>query len=324
MRIIEPIAIDPGTPLLEYGSLSLDFIEQVYAVADPLGDPTALINTNVPEDDYDVWAAGSFDEGDRVLFEHKVYEALSTTTAQPDVGAVADPPSWLCVGVANRWKMFDEIISTQTTNPAIISVTIDPGAIVNALALFGLSGSEVTVTMNDSVEGVVFNETRPLQDNTAVTNWYGYFFEEIVQIEEAVFLDLPSYGTATVDISIVAGSETAKCGELVLGKQRELGVANFGTSVGIQSYSVKTTDDFGNTVITPRAFAKRADYDVSIDTNKIAGVQKLLASIRDVPIVYIGDEDRPETIVYGFYRNFDIVLSTPSISDCSLEVEGLV
>lgn len=324
MRIIQPIDISPGTPMLEYGSLSLDFLEEVYVVADPIDDATVLIDTNVPEDDYDLWAAGSYDEGDRVLFDHAVYEALTTTTDQPDVGVLADPPTWVYVSVANRWKMFDEIISTQTENPGIITVSIDPGTTVNALAMFGLNGSSLMVTMTDPIEGVVYSEERPLQDNTDITSWYAYFFEDIVQIDQALFLDLPSYGTAVLEVSIVAGSETARCGELVLGKQRDLGVANFGTSVGIQSYSVKSTDDFGNTVIVSRPFAKRADYDVTVETNKIAGVQKLLAAIRDIPIVYIGDENRPETIVYGFYRNFDIVLSSPTISDCSLEVEGLV
>jgi hypothetical protein len=53
-------------------------------------------------------------------------------------------------------------------------------------------------------------------------------------------------------------------------------------------------------------------------------VQKALADIRTTPTVFIGDEDRAETIVYGFYRGFNIVISTPSISDCSIEVEGLI
>jgi len=31
----------------------------------------------------------------------------------------------------------------------------------------------------------------------------------------------------------------------------------------------------------------------------------------------------PETIVYGYYRDFDIVLSNPSLSNGTIEVEGL-
>jgi hypothetical protein len=53
-------------------------------------------------------------------------------------------------------------------------------------------------------------------------------------------------------------------------------------------------------------------------------VQKVLADIRTTATVFVGDPNRPETVVYGFYKQFNIVLSTPSISDCSIEVEGLV
>jgi hypothetical protein len=56
----------------------------------------------------------------------------------------------------------------------------------------------------------------------------------------------------------------------------------------------------------------------------VSAVQKLLADIRTTPTVFIGEDDKPETVVYGFYKQFNIVISTPSISDCSIEVEGLV
>jgi hypothetical protein len=324
MRIIQPIAIEPGTPLLEYGSLSLDFLAQQYVVADPIGDPTVLIATNVPEDDAAPWAAGSYSSGNTVLFDHQVYEALATTSAQPDIGAAADPPSWLLLGAANRWKMFDGIISNQTEQLGIISVSIRPGTPVNALALFGVNGSELSVRVTDPVAGIVYDETRPLQDNSAITNLYAYFFEDIVPIRDVVVLDLPSYRNATIDITIVAGADVARCGELVLGRQREIGRAAFGLSHGIDSYSkVQRNEDFGDITIVKRAYSKRCDYDVILQTNRVDAVQDLLASIRDTPIVYIGDRNRRSTIVYGFFRTFTIVLSNPATSTCSIEVEGL-
>ncbi len=324
MRTIEPIAITPGTPLLDHGALTLDFLAQQYVLTDLDSDPTVLIGTNVPEDDYDLWEAGSYAAEDRVLFHHRIYEALTTTTDQPDIGVAADPPTWLLVSVANRWKAFDAMISDATVNPGIISYSIEPGTTVTALALFGLSGTTLTVTMTDPVEGVVYDAALPLQDNSSITDWYHYYFDPIVPIDEMVLLDLPSFGGAIVDISIIAGSEMARCGELVLGTQGDIGAALFGTSVGILSYSQKTQDQFGGYTITPRAFAKTVDFAVKVSTNRVRRIQKMLAAMRDKPIVYIGDPNRPETIVYGFFRSFNIVLQNPSSSDCSLEVEGLI
>jgi hypothetical protein len=284
-----------------------------------------LTATNVPETDAPAWTAGTYTLGTQRIYEHRVYEVIvASTTARPDIGAAAIPPSWLDLGATNRFKMFDQIINTQTVYAAEIDVDITPAAIVNAAAFFGLSGNEITLTVTDPLEGVVYTETRSLQDNTLIIDWYPYFFEEISYLSDMVFLNLPAYGSATLNAVIDNGVSDATVGEVVIGKQRTLGVTNFGTDVSIQDYSVKSTDEFGNTIIVQRAFAKRADYDVTVETSTVAAVQKSLADIRTTPTVFVGDENRPETVVYGFYKQFNIVLSTPSISDCSIEVEGLV
>ena len=53
-------------------------------------------------------------------------------------------------------------------------------------------------------------------------------------------------------------------------------------------------------------------------------MQNTLANFRATPIVYIGSEDEAfATIVYGFYRRFDITLEGPAYSFAAIEVEGL-
>ena len=284
-----------------------------------------LTASNVPETDAPAWTAGTYTLGTQRVYNHRVYEVIiSSTTARPDIGAVATPPSWLDLGATNRFKMFDQIISTQTIYTAEIDVDITPAAVVNSAAFFGMLGSSITLTMTDPTDGVVYTETRSLQDNTLIIDWYPYFFEEVAYLPDIVFLNLPAYGSATLTAFIDGGAGDAKVGEVVIGKQRSLGVTNFGTSVSIIDYSIKSTDDFGNTIIVQRAYSKRADYDVTVETSSVAAVQKALADIRTTPTVFVGDQNRPETVVYGFYKQFNIVLSTPSISDCSIEVEGLV
>ena len=295
-------------------------------IIQPVPITAAMLTTsNVPENDAPLWTAGTYTLGTLRIYDHHVYEVIvSSTTDRPDIGAALTTPSWLDLGATNRFKMFDQIISTQTVYTGLVDVDITPGAIINAAAFFGLSGNEITLTMTDPVDGVVYTETRSLQDNTLIVDWYTYFFEEIAFLPDMVFLNLPAYGSATITAIVDGGAGDAKVGEVVIGKQRTIGVSNFGTSVSIIDYSVKSTDDFGNTVIVQRAYSKRADYDVTVETGAVAAVQKALADIRTTPTVFIGDENRPETVVYGFYKQFNIVLSTPSISDCSIEVEGLV
>jgi len=284
-----------------------------------------LTSSNVPETDYPAWVAGTYTLGTLRIYLNKIYEVIvSSTTSQPDVGAVASPAEWLAISATNRYKMFDSVINTKTSKTGTIVVTVLPTQVVNAVAFFGLVGNTINVKVTDPVEGIVYNQSKYLQDNTFITDWYSYFFESLYQKEDAVFINLPSYNNASITVTIDAGAAAAKCGEMVMGRQQSLGVSNFGTSVSIQDYSVKTTDQFGNIVIVQRAFSKRADYDVTIETSLVSYVQKLLADIRTTPTVFIGAEEKPETVVYGFYKQFNIVISTPSISDCSIEVEGLI
>lgn len=272
------------------------------------------------------WTAGTYATGTERYVGTSLYEVVAdpNTSDEPTAGVLADPPTWLAIGQINQFRMFSGVIFEQTENSGSIEVTIADDAVVNAVALFNLSGNTVTVSMNDPVEGEVYSSTKSLLDNSDVTDWYSYFFEDITLKIDLAFLDLPSYSTATVTVVIDAGAEVAKAGEMVLGSARTLGLTSYGTSVGIVDYSIKERDSFGGAIIKERTFSRRVGYELQVDTSKINSIVNTLASVRAKPIVYIGDENESSTIVYGYYRDFGITYSTPSFSSCSLEVEGLV
>ena len=284
-----------------------------------------LTSSNVAENDYSAWSAGTYNAGDRVIYDHNIYEAITTTTEQPDAGAEANPPSWLYVSATNRYKMFDNGVGTQTINSETIDVTITPSQPYNAVALFGLEGATVQLIVKDSGATTVYDETIELTDYSGVTGYYTYWFSPYpdTSISEAAFLDIPLYTGATYQLIIDAGTGDAKCGEAVFGTQDSVAITNFGTSVGIKDYSIKNVDDFGNITIVQRAYSKRAEFDLTIETNEVGSFNKKLANLRATPAVYIGDPNRQETIIYGYYRDFSVVLSNPSISSCTLTIEGL-
>ena len=41
------------------------------------------------------------------------------------------------------------------------------------------------------------------------------------------------------------------------------------------------------------------------------------------PCVWIGDNNYASTVIYGFYKDFDVVINYHTVSDCNLELEGL-
>ena len=110
----------------------------------------------------------------------------------------------------------------------------------------------------------------------------------------------------------------------MIGRQRSFGVGiQYGARVGIQDYSRKEKNDFGDTVLVQRAFAKRANFDMQVAKAEVDSLQNFLSDVRAKPCLWIGSADYESTTVFGFYKNFDILISYPTFADCSLELEGL-
>lgn len=285
--------------------------------------PAILTSSNVPETDYAAWsAATAYSVGDEVTYNHRNYEALVAHAGANPETDTSDPPKWLDLGATNRWRMFDDRVGSLTEQAGSIAVELQPGAVINSVALFNLLGRSATVTLTDPSEGVVYQRTVSLVD-AGVSNWYDYFFAPIGRQTDFVLLDLPAYGTATLSVTVDNADGTAQVGHLVMGRQAEIGVALYGSGVGITDYSRKQTDDFGNAVIVERAFSKRAEFDVSLETSQVARVQRLLAGIRAQPVVWIGEASYEATVLFGYYRDFSISISGPSVSDATITVEGL-
>ncbi|VVO30350.1 hypothetical protein [Pseudomonas fluorescens] len=288
--------------------------------------PAKLTSSNVPETDNPPWSAvPTYALGNKVMLDHRNYEALAAVPAGVKPGAEvvteASPAKWLDLGATNRWKMFDEIVGTLSTHPGSVSVTIQPGAVVNSLALVNVQGESVSIVMTDPIEGVVATRAYSLIDG-AVDNWYDWFFEEIELRTSLVVLDLPAYGTASLTVTVTS-SGTAGIGALVIGKTAEIGEALYGTGVGIDDYSTKERDRFGGWSVTEGEFSDTAKFPVAVDTDKVSKIKRLLTEVRAKPVVWVGEETYEATILYGFFTSFGLVYSGPVVSDCQLEIEGL-
>jgi hypothetical protein len=283
-----------------------------------------LISSNILEDEYPLYnPVVHYHTGDRVIYEHKIYESLVNNHSGhfPDVS----PSYWVLVSATNRFKMFDSIVSNPSTHVGTIEFTVRLGAIVGGMALFNVSAATVRVVMTAPGFGTVYDRTVDLSDYSDITSWYAYYFGAVGERSRDVILtDLPSYAAADITVTIDNGlTAIAECGEAVFGVVRNIGTTSYGTSHGIRDYTRKEADAFGNFVVVPRRFAKIADYDIQILSNNTGSVQKFLASIRATPCVFIGDQRSEGTIVYGFYKDFRIVLNNFTFSGCNLQVEGL-
>ena len=54
-----------------------------------------------------------------------------------------------------------------------------------------------------------------------------------------------------------------------------------------------------------------------------SGLDEAAAALRATPVLWIGSESFESLTVYGFYKEFSIDLAYPTVSYCSLTIEGL-
>jgi len=289
--------------------------------------------TNVTEADQPEWASGTTyalndlvmvtgTAGGAATATHKIYQSQAGSNTGNDP-TTDDGTYWDEVSSTNAWKMFDAIVQDQTERSGGIEVTLTFTPVVNALAVINVDAASFTVVVDDATEGEVYNQTFSLISDSGIQDWYAYFFEPIVRISRYAITDLPPYAGSDITVTFT-DTGTAKCGALVIGQFAELGKSQHGAGISIIDYSVKTTDANGRVTITPGAYANRMDVDIILPTSTFAVVRNILTDIRTTPVVWIAQDDEPGAVVYGYYREFDIILSNPTLSRCSLDIEGLV
>lgn len=285
-----------------------------------------LTYSNISEDEYPVWVSGtSYVAGQSVIYQHKIYEAIinNSSTTTPNL----DQTNWLDLGATNRYRMFDNIISSVSGQTGGIEFTLTPNQSIDSLILLNVNAATVRLVMNDPIDGVVYDETKTLRSSSEVIDYFTYFFATIDttgDVNTVVFTDLPIKPTASITVYVDSGLSYVEVGEVVYGTKTVVGRTNYSTAIGIKSYSRKDVDEFGKVTVIKRKNSKYAEYDIDIDNSNLANVQKFFADIDSVPCVFVGKEDMEELIVYGFYSDFKATISFPTVSKCTLRVEGLI
>jgi hypothetical protein len=293
-------------------------------------DDVILTSSTIAEPDAGetVWTAGTRLLGEQFIstVTHRVYEVVAdpSTTDDPVVGVDANPPTWVNIAPTNKFAMFDLVNSTKSLETTSLVVEIETGVITNSIAGIDIDGATaINVTMTDPTDGVVFDRDISMINNSQVGGWWDYFFSPIINRTSFVILDMPTFPDAVIKLT-VTGTSIA-FGNLVVGNQITLGITNFGTSLELLDFSRKVVDDFGNTVVTQGRTSKLVNFNVTVQKALVGYVFDQLNQLTGFPSVYVGTTETDDsTIVFGYYRDTQINISSPTITDMTLTVEGLI
>lgn len=268
----------------------------------------------------------SYDFEDYAVYEGNLWQSSiagngTNTGNTPDL----EGTSWVKAGATNRFKAFDKTLTDLAVSIGWIKYTFQSPEIITSLLIFRLTAASVTVRVTDVTEGLVYEKTVPALDTSAITDWYEFFTYEPRTAEAIILDDLPAYRNATIEIIIESDpGEVVSVGQITLGKPFGLGITRPNTSIGIESYSRKTRDDFNNFSIVVRPYSDLVDFDIIVPTQTAGFVKRRLAEREALPTVfYTNNGVNLGTFVYGFFQTFRILHSSTVIAQCSLKVEGL-
>lgn len=302
-------------------------ISQLTVVAPLTVTPAMLVSTDVPENDYPEWAAGTtYTKGQRVILaaQHKVYESAADSNTGNNPATPSAEPKWVEVGPTNRWKPFDKSVSSQVKQANNISYRIKPGQAITSLGLLNVAGAtSIRVRVMDPAFGTVYDETTSMSPVPAAADWWQWYFGMRTTPTQALLQDLPSFPMADILIDVVGTADLA-VGVILMGQTRvfALGV-KAGARLGIQDYSRKERTEFGDVVLVERNYAKRAAFQLLLKSSEVDSFNAFCASVRATPCLWIGSDRFESTVIYGFYKNFEIILSYYDYADSELELEGL-
>ena len=291
----------------------------------PVAITTAMLTAcTVPEDDYPTHNMGTtYGEGEayRVIdtTTHMVYQ--SAAAANTGHAPATSPTWWTPVRPTNRWAMFDQSNTTTTTAATSMSYTIKTGRATTGVCLLGLVGGSVRVRVTVPGYGTTVDKTISLR-GYAEANWWSYLFGERMPTSVVTALDVvcPSSGSITLDFV----GTTVGCATCLIGQVTSIGTGvAYGATLGIQDYSRKETNDFGDMVFVERAFAKLANFKVTLPADTVDFVGEFLTSIRAKPVLYIGTSTYTSTTVYGTYESWETSIDNFGHSNLNIKLKGL-
>lgn len=268
----------------------------------------------------DYSSAATYAKGDRVVSGHRVYEsAANANTNKP----VTDTTWWIDTGATNRWRPFDKAINSQASGVRRVTQTIRFSDRVDTVVLLNCACQRARVTMIDAAGNVVFDQDYGMTSTLGIVDIYSYFFEPITYLSDVQISNLPLYAGAQITVTVYDANVSPLLGALVAGFSKELGWLQMGASIGIQDYSIKEKNVYGDFTVLERSYSRTASFKVYVDNDYVDQIEVILAGYRAQPIVYIGADGFTSTIVYGFYKDFNIEIAYVQHSVCTLELEGL-
>lgn len=291
-----------------------------------------FISSNIPEPSSSEvsWNAATNYSLGAVVIRTTTHRKYECQVAGVDAGLPESTPDrWLDVGPTNRWAMFDQNRSIQSTNLNSIVVEVTPNKRINSVGLLGIEADTARIEMYDSLNNLVYDSGDKSVNSRNTLTWTDYFFGEFAYLPSLLLLDLPPYASARIKITLTNTGDTVKCSGVVLGSKVILGKTQYNAKSDCLNFSKIERDEFGNSLLIPRRTIPKTQQTLYTDKSLVNVARKVREQLNAVPALWSGlDEENTHDyfeaiLIFGVYKQFEIDLAHPTVAYINLELEEL-
>ena len=295
----------------------------------------------------------SLEEDGTTFIPTRLYQKTSTSTNSypPD-----DDIAWTPLGSSNKWAMFDQIImmssydttpATSTSSPTMpvpsthssFEVTINTSN-ANKLCLFNLDATYIAIQFKTTMPyenytlanfpDTITEDYYPYEFPIKKNNWQSKFLGETAD-RKTIVIDIPEATSSHVKLTIATNviGRVASCGQCCWGYSSFIGHTQYGASAGILSYSRKIRNEsYGSMYLKKGSNAKKMNIDVVIENEDYNDVYDIFQALDGIACVFQGNNtdeyNYTPFIIFGFTKEFSMILQYYSQSKCNIEVAGLI
>jgi len=281
------------------------------------------VSVSLPEDDAPPWAAlSTFDLGDRVVRDHRIFQSMiadnigidPATVDQTSVGA-----EWLEVEYTNAYRAFDGVLNNPTVASGGLGINILVEESFDTLFLFGIRGIQVGVWFYNAADQLVSARPFSLGGRT-VNGWWQFFTKTPEPRRNKAVFDRVPVAARRAQIYISGGD--VRLGEVFLGRSFYVGdmqAETSGRSVTASRYEV---NDFGRTIWTKRPTRREMTYVVAADNTAFETIEPRMGDLAGTLVATVGDLKIPSTIHFGILGTIEWAEDSPDDYLFSFTIKG--
>lgn len=189
------------------------------------------------------------------------------------------------------------------------------------VTLQGLVGTELVLKQYQG-ETLISEQIISLSYAEYIDIW-GYFYDPF-NFADTKTPNLLSLHTGELEITVNNPGGVAEIGLIAPGVGQFIGKTKAEQNLRIKDYSIKDTDEFGNTFLLARDFAKRGDFVFYVPTYAVSRIFSILSKLRGKACLCIAS-NIDASAIYGFIEDFEVLYKARNDEiACNLTIQGLI